>query len=102
MTRIHSDDSEAEKIAAIRTIRKLMDFWRISPKELRGTTPLQAVSKPHSILYKHPVSGEHWDGKGKQPEWLRLALTKEGYTVEEIRWKEPEPFKVDIHQQDKR
>ncbi len=87
MTSAHTDDREAEKTAAIRTIRKLMDFWRISPKELRGPMPSTANKSP-SILYKHPVSGEQWDGRGKQPDWLRLALTKEGYTVEEIRWKE--------------
>jgi DNA-binding protein H-NS len=87
MTSAHSDDREAEKIAVIRTIRKLMDFWRISPSELRGPMPKMTGRSP-VILYKHPISGQEWDGQGKQPEWLRLALTKEGYTVDEIRWKE--------------
>jgi len=86
MIRAFSTDSDAEKLAVIRTIRKLMDFWRISPNELRGPAP-QATEALPLILYRHPVSGNTWDGKGKQPDWLRLALTKEGYTVEEIRWK---------------
>ena len=29
-------EDNIEKIAAIRKIRKLMEFWRISPSELRG------------------------------------------------------------------
>lgn len=79
-----SDD--AEKIAAIRKIRKLMDFWRISPNELRGR-PV-AVPGPSVVLeirYCHPVSGETWNGQGAQPQWLREALLREGYTVDELR-----------------
>jgi DNA-binding protein H-NS len=78
----------ARKLAAIRTIRKLMDFWSISPRELgRGSShPTYSASIPkNSIRYRHPVSGEEWNGIGRQPDWLRNALLKEGFTVEEIR-----------------
>lgn len=75
---------DAERIAVIRKIRKLMDFWRIAPSELRGR-PVPVVHEPAEIRYRHPVTLEVWDGQGAQPQWLRHALLKEGYTVEELR-----------------
>jgi DNA-binding protein H-NS len=84
--RIVDLEDDAERIAAIRKIRKLMDFWRITPTELRGR-PLSLVRPQASaeIRYRHPVTAEVWDGLGTQPQWLRDALIKEGYTVEELR-----------------
>ena len=78
----HEDD--AERIAAIRKIRKLMDFWRISPAELRGR-PVPQPSQVTEIRYRHPVTQQVWDGRGAQPQWLRDALIREGYTVDELR-----------------
>jgi len=75
-----------EKIAAIRKIRKLMDFWRITPNEIRvapKVVPLAQPAKP--ARYRHPITGEAWDGEGRQPDWLRQALLREGYTVDELR-----------------
>jgi DNA-binding protein H-NS len=79
-------EDDAERIAAIRKIRKLMDFWRITPAELRGR-PVEPVRsrEPAEIRYRHPVTAEVWDGQGTQPQWLRDALIKEGYTVDELR-----------------
>jgi len=79
-------EDDAERIAAIRKIRKLMDFWRITPAELRGR-PVELVRsrEPAEIRYRHPVTAEVWDGQGTQPQWLRDALIKEGYTVDELR-----------------
>lgn len=79
-------DIDPEKLVVIRKIRRLMEFWRIQPHELRG----RPVASPGNaavvgIRYRHPVSGLSWDGRGSQPEWLRLALLREGYTVEELR-----------------
>lgn len=76
-----------EKVAAARTIRRLMEFWQIKPSELSGRKhveppPAAASSGPK---YKHPTSGETWDGQGHQPDWLKNALLKEGYTVEQLR-----------------
>lgn len=80
---------EPEKKAAIRKIRRLMDFWHISPVELRGqlkpAPPRPPAPAPVNKRYRHPVSGECWNGIGAQPDWLRHALLKEGYTVDELR-----------------
>jgi DNA-binding protein H-NS len=82
------DDYPPEKLAALRTVRKLVEFWDISPQELRG--PLPPTPPPPTpgtlpIRYRHPVSGETWDGQGEHPAWLRDALLKQGYTVEELK-----------------
>lgn len=80
----HEDN--VEKIAAIRKIRKLMEFWRISPSELRGRpVPVARPSAEAEVRYRHPITLEVWDGQGSQPQWLRDALIKEGYTVDELR-----------------
>jgi DNA-binding protein H-NS len=80
----HEDD--AERIAAIRKIRKLMDFWRISPTELHGRpAPHPQLGRITEIRYRHPITQEVWDGQGVQPQWLRDALIREGYTVDELR-----------------
>lgn len=79
----------AEQEAVLRSILKLIDFWDISPEELQFDAPVREPmpAEPQSTgtKYRHPISGETWDGVGSQPQWLRLALTKEGYTVEELR-----------------
>jgi DNA-binding protein H-NS len=79
-------EDDVDRIAAIRKIRKLMDFWRITPTELRGRpVPAACSQQPAEIRYRHPVTLEVWDGRGTQPQWLREALIKEGYTVDELR-----------------
>lgn len=89
-------DIDPDKLVVIRKIRKLMDFWRIQPHELRGRpTAVPQVAATAQVRYRHPVSGQCWDGLGSQPEWLRLALLREGYTVEELRpGREPSPASV--------
>ncbi len=80
----HEDD--VEKVATIRKIRKLMEFWRITPAELRGRpVPVVRSQVRAEIRYRHPVTRDVWDGAGAQPQWLRDALIKEGYTVDELR-----------------
>jgi DNA-binding protein H-NS len=83
---------EPEKEAAIRKIRRLMAFWRISPTELRGRDappqrPVPAVAA--AARYRHPISGAKWNGDGPQPQWLREALLYEGYTVDQLRVRAP-------------
>lgn len=83
-----NDVIEPEKEAAIRKIRRLMAFWRISPTELRGRSAPAPGPGPASAAvtrYRHPVSGASWDGEGPQPQWLRQALLYEGYTVDQLR-----------------
>jgi len=81
------DDFPPEKLAALRTVRKLVEFWQITPQELGGPLPPPPAPAPvpTGIRYRHPVSGEIWDGQGEHPQWLRDALLKEGYTVEELK-----------------
>lgn len=78
-----------EKLAAIRKIRRLMDFWHIRLDELAGPLPQVARSAPAvptpRTHYRHPVHGATWNGVGYQPEWLKEALLKEGYTVDQLR-----------------
>jgi DNA-binding protein H-NS len=76
-----------EQEAAIRAIRKLIDFWQISLDELDGVPQPVRAAAPVLVppKYRHPTSGEQWDGQGAQPDWLKHALTREGYTVDELR-----------------
>jgi DNA-binding protein H-NS len=37
------------------------------------------------IKYRHPVTGETWDGEGPHPQWMRQALLHDGYRVDELR-----------------
>lgn len=83
-----------EQEAVLRSIRKLVDFWNITAKELGGVKAVKRVSAPvvHEPIppkYRHPRTGETWDGEGTQPPWLREALTKQGYTVDELRITSP-------------
>lgn len=78
-----------EQQAVVRAIRKLADFWQIAPEELlsqeSGALALPQEPAVMPPKYRHPVSGAIWDGQGGQPQWLREALTREGYTVDELR-----------------
>lgn len=79
-----------EQEAVLRSVRKLVDFWQIEAHELGGIEPVRAPEPvapkaPSRVKYRHPVSGETWNGEGGQPDWLKAALTREGYTVEALR-----------------
>jgi DNA-binding protein H-NS len=85
----------AEQEAVLRAVRKLVDFWQIEAHELDGieptvVAPQSAVAEPARPCYRHPISGETWRGEGSQPEWLKQALTREGYTVQELRLSAPD------------
>lgn len=75
------------KAAVIYRIRALMEFWGVSVDDLRRhrgpPTPMPATAPV--IKYRHPTTGDTWDGRGEQPAWLRQALLKEGWTVDELR-----------------
>jgi DNA-binding protein H-NS len=98
---MQEDDADLEKQAAIRKIRRLMDFWKIEPEELEGVEstlpPAAAVVRRQAPVarYRHPVSGDTWDGSGSQPDWLKQALIREGYTVDELRCVAPDLGSVD-------
>jgi len=81
-----------ERKAALRMIRQMVEFWRITPEELDA--PLAEPEQPAEALppkYRHPVTGETWDGQGAHPEWLRKALLNDGYTVSELRVTDADP-----------
>ncbi|MBH1987636.1 MAG: H-NS histone family protein [Burkholderiales bacterium] len=84
----------AEQEAVLRSVRKLIDFWQIEAHELAGIPePVEqpVVSRePSGPKYRHPITAQTWDGEGAQPPWLREALTREGYTVQELRLKDDE------------
>ena len=79
----------AEQEAVLRSVRKLVAFWQITADELAGIPEpervVEEVRPPVTLKYRHPRTGETWDGEGSQPPWLREALTRQGYTVEELR-----------------
>ena len=80
--------SPREKAAVIHRIRMLMEFWAITPEELAANVappPPAPSAAPPAVKYRHPHSGETWDGTGSHPQWLRDALLKEGFTVEQLR-----------------
>jgi DNA-binding protein H-NS len=86
--KLEDDDYPPEKLAALRTVRKLVEFWNISLQELRAPMPPSPPPPTPGTLpirYRHPVSGETWDGQGEHPAWLRDALLKQGYTVDELK-----------------
>lgn len=82
--------SARERAAVIHRIRMLVEFWGITPEELdQATPPTGALAEPPpacpSIKYRHPESGATWDGSGPHPQWLRDALLKEGFTVDQLK-----------------
>jgi DNA-binding protein H-NS len=87
-----------EQEAVVRSVRKLIDFWQISPRELgwtasskpsKAATAAPAPRAARVLKYRHPRTGETWDGEGSQPPWLREALTQQGYTVDELKMDSP-------------
>lgn len=87
--------SRRERAAVIARIEALMEYWGITPDDLADDAALPeappAPAQPAVIKYRHPVSGETWDGQGPHPDWLRKALLQEGYRVDELRPPSAEP-----------
>lgn len=82
--------SPKEKTAIVHQIRTLMEYWSITPEELERASQhapaaAPAPKAPDPVKYRHPKTGDTWNGEGSHPQWLRDALLKEGYTVAELR-----------------
>lgn len=86
-----------EQQAVLRSVRKLVDFWQITADELdMGPSAPKVMAPapapvPTGPKYKHPLTHQTWDGEGVQPQWLKEALTREGYTVDELRVRSDAP-----------
>ena len=78
-----------ERNAVIARIHALMEYWGITVDDLLAPTPEPDAPTPANgplpAKYRHPVSGETWDGQGPHPDWLRRALLQEGLRVDELR-----------------
>jgi DNA-binding protein H-NS len=80
----------------IHKIRTLVEYWGITPEELAQDAPaplpvLAPAAAVPLIKYRHPHTGDTWDGQGAHPQWLRDALLKEGFTVEQLKPAPDEP-----------
>ena len=80
--------SRRERNAVIARIHGLMEYWGITLDDLNAepvaATP-PAAQAPPPVKYRHPVTGDTWDGHGPHPEWLRRALLQEGLRVDELK-----------------
>ena len=83
------DNASKARRIALHQIRQLMEFWNIGPDELGDPKVVPVLPRnsppPGYVKYRHPVTGETWNGDGEHPEWLRKALLKEGYRVVELK-----------------
>lgn len=76
--------SDAQEIVLGQIIR-LVEFWGITEKELTDAVKVDVPRERGGVKYRHPKSGEEWDGVGVQPGWLKTALLFEGYRVAELK-----------------
>lgn len=55
---------------------------------VRGPRPALPAQPqmPISPRYRHPTRGFTWDGRGRQPQWLRDAVLHEGYLLAQMRY----------------
>lgn len=76
-----------EQRAALARIEGLIEYWQISVDEIEAApdVPPPSASAGSGVRYRHPVSGETWDGRGEHPEWLRRALLTEGLRVADVK-----------------
>jgi DNA-binding protein H-NS len=77
-----------ERGVVIARILSLMEYWGITVDDLvadKPVAPAPSPSGPLPVKYRHPVTGDTWDGQGPHPDWLRRALLQEGLRVDELK-----------------
>lgn len=80
------DSGKRGREAVIGHLNALIEYWQITTEELEAPSPPPAAPPPpRGIKYRHPRTGDTWDGSGEHPPWLRRALLTEGYRVDELR-----------------
>ncbi|NDY90578.1 H-NS histone family protein [Ideonella sp. TBM-1] len=81
--------SPRERAVVVARIRALMEYWQITVEDLDASptegVPAASPAPSRPVKYRHPLSGQAWDGCGPHPDWLREALLHQGYRVEELR-----------------
>lgn len=87
---MHDPAWEARRRAALNAARTLVEFWGITPEQIERAPAPRNDEPARAPRYRHPVHGHCWDGIGSQPQWLKDALIREGYTVEELRVQQPQ------------
>ena len=76
----------AKRKIVLHQLRQLVEYWDITEQELRRDVKHEGpASTAGTVRYRHPLSGLTWSGEGPQPPWLKTALVKEGYRVDELR-----------------
>lgn len=75
----------ARRRIVLHQLRQLVKFWDISENELKARPSSRRPVGTQLVKYRHPVSGETWSGMGPQPGWLKVALVRDGYRVEDLR-----------------
>jgi len=87
--------SRRERAVVLARIEALMEYWGITVDDLLAPTPESEVATappgPPPVKYRHPVTGDTWDGQGPHPDWLRRALLQEGLRVDELKPATPDP-----------
>jgi len=87
--------SRRERAAVLARIGALMEYWGITVDDLLAPTPEAELPPPPAgplpVKYRHPVTGDTWDGQGTHPEWLRRALLQEGLRVDDLKPLPAEP-----------
>jgi DNA-binding protein H-NS len=69
--------------SVIRHAKQLVDFWGMTARELSGIK-YERGARAAAVKYRHPQTGDVWNGEGAQPDWLRRALLREGYLLSEL------------------
>ena len=84
---VHRPLSRREQAVIVARIHALMEYWGITVDDLLADTPAPPPTAPLPlpVKYRHPVTGDTWDGQGAHPDWLRRALLQEGMRVDELK-----------------